>query len=67
MSRFFEPFTPEVFQQQTGMNALENEAVYLRWVNTQINYTNYKQMQDLNESMKQVLHLLQLQVEGATK
>ena len=58
MNHFFEPFTPEVFKQQTGMNAFENEAVYLRWVNTQINYANYLQMQAMNDSLKHIIDLL---------
>jgi hypothetical protein len=54
----FEPFTPEVFKQQTGLNAIENEAVYFRWVNTQINYANYLQMQAMNESLKEITSIL---------
>ena len=62
MSHQFEPFTTEIFRLQTGMNALENEAIYIRWVNTQINYANYVQMQAMNESLKQIIELLR---EGA--
>ena len=62
MSHQFEPFTTEIFRQQTGLNALENEAIYIRWVNTQINYANYVQMQAMNESLKQIIELLR---EGA--
>ena len=62
MSHQFEPFTTEIFRQQTGLNALENEAIYMRWVNTQINYANYVQMQAMNESLKQIIELLR---EGA--
>ena len=58
----FEPFTPELFKQQTGLNAFENEAVYIRWVNTQINYANYVQMQAMNESLKSIISILK---EGA--
>jgi hypothetical protein len=54
----FEPFTPEAFHQQTGLNAYENEAVYIRWVNTQINYANYVQMQAMNESLKEIIQIL---------
>lgn len=54
----FEPFTPDVFRQQTGLNALDNEAVYIRWVNTQINYANYQQMQSMNASLKEIIALL---------
>lgn len=62
MMHQFEPFTPEFFRQQTGLNAFENEAVYIRWVNTQINYANYVQMQAMNESLKQIISILK---EGA--
>ena len=58
MTHQFEPFTPEAFRQQTGMNAFENEAVYIRWVNTQINYANYLQMQSMNASLKEIIGLL---------
>jgi hypothetical protein len=58
----FEPFTPELFKQQTGLNAFENEAVYIRWVNTQINYANYVQMQAMNDSLKSIISILK---EGA--
>ena len=58
----FEPFTPENFHRQTGLNAFENEAVFVRWVNTQINYANYVQMQVMNESLKEIIAILK---EGA--
>ena len=58
MSHQFEPFTPESFKQHTGLNAFENEAVYLRWVNTQINYANFLQMQDMNKSLKEIIGIL---------
>lgn len=62
MIHLFEPFTPDAFKQQTGLNAFENEAVYIRWVNTQINYANYVQMQAMNESLKEIIAILK---EGA--
>lgn len=62
MSHQFEPFTPEAFKQQTGLNAFENEAIYLRWVNTQINYANFLQMRDMNTALKEIIFLLK---EGA--
>ena len=62
MHRQFEPFTPEVFTQQTGLNAFENEAIYIRWVNTQINYANYLQMQTMNTSLQNIISILK---EGA--
>ena len=58
MTHHFEPFTPDVFKQQTGLNAFENEAIYIRWVNTQINYANYIQMQAMNESLKDIISIL---------
>jgi hypothetical protein len=58
MTHHFEPFTPEAFKQQTGLNAFENEAIYIRWVNTQINYANYVQMQAMNESLKEIIGIL---------
>ena len=62
MTHQFEPFTPELFKQQTGMNAHDNEAVYLRWVNSQINYANYQSMKEMNTSLKEIITLLK---EGA--
>ena len=62
MTQLFEPFTPERFRSETGLNAQENEAIYLRWVNSQINYANYKQMQEMNNSLRQIIALLK---EGA--
>lgn len=62
MNHFFEPFTPDRFRAETGLNAQENEAIYLRWVNSQINYANYKQMQEMNNSLREIIVLLK---EGA--
>lgn len=62
MNHLFDPFTPERFRSETGLNAHENEAIYLRWVNSQINYANYKQMQEMNNSLRQIISLLK---EGA--
>jgi hypothetical protein len=58
MTHHFEPFTPELFKQQTGLNADENEAIYVRWVNTQINYANYQSMKEMTESLKEIIRLL---------
>jgi hypothetical protein len=58
MTQPFEPFTPEAFQQQTGMNAHDNEAVYVRWVNTQINYANFQAMREMTQSLKEIIRLL---------
>ena len=62
MNHLFEPFTPERFKRETGLNAHENEAIYLRWVNSQINYANYLQMQEMNTSLREIIELLK---EGA--
>ncbi|MBB1283488.1 hypothetical protein HRH25_03805 [Flavisolibacter sp. BT320] len=62
MTHYFEPFTPERFHLETGLNAQENEAIYLRWVNSQINYANYLQMREMNVSLKEIIGLLK---EGA--
>lgn len=68
MTQLFEPFTPELFKQQTGMDAHDNEAVYLRWVNSQINYANYQNMKAMNESLKEIISLLkQGAMEGEKK
>lgn len=58
MTNVFEPFTPEMFKQQTGFDARENEAVYLRWANAQINYANYRNMIEMNNSLKEIVLLL---------
>ena len=58
MTHLFEPFTPELFKQQTGLNAHENEAIYLRWVNSQINYANYQNMKEMNTSLREIISLL---------
>lgn len=62
MTHLFAPFTPEHFAKETGLQAHENEAVYLRWVNSQINYANFLQMQEMNRSLKEIISLLK---EGA--
>lgn len=58
MTHHFEPFTPELFRQETGLNAHENEAIYVRWVNTQINYANYQAMKEMTQSLKEIIRLL---------
>ncbi len=58
MTHHFEPFTPEVFKQETGMDARENEAIYLRWANSQINYANYQNMKEMNDSLKEIVSFL---------
>lgn len=40
------------------MNAHENEAIYLRWVNTQINYANYQNTAEMMVSLKEIIQLL---------
>ena len=59
MTQDFEPFTPQVFWEQTGLDAQHNEAVYLRWVNSQINYANYMNLQEMNLSLKEIIRLLE--------
>jgi hypothetical protein len=58
MTAPFTPFTPEEFRKQTGLNAADNEAIYLRWVNTHINYANYQTMQQMAGSLKEICTLL---------
>ena len=58
MTHHLEPFTPEEFKKATGFNAFDNEAIYLRWVNTQINYATYQTMQEMTKSLKQITDLL---------
>ena len=60
MTQNFEPFTPEAFYNQTGLKANENEAVYLRWVNTQVNYANFKAMQQMTASLKEIKEILSI-------
>ena len=67
MTHLFEPFTPERFKLETGLQAQENEAVYLRWVNSQINYANFLQMQEMNSSLKQIITLLNEGTLAATR
>lgn len=62
MTHLFEPFTPERFSKETGLKANDNEAIYLRWVNSQLNYANFIQMQEMNSSLKEIIGLLK---EGA--
>jgi hypothetical protein len=58
MTQLFEPFTPELFKKQTGLNAEDNEAIYVRWVNSQINYANYQHMKEMTSSLKEIIRLL---------
>ena len=58
MTKHFEPFTPESFKKETGFDAADNEAIYFRWVNSQINYANYKIMSEMSTSLKQITKLL---------
>jgi hypothetical protein len=62
MTQYFEPFTPDLFKKQTGLDAIDNEAIYLRWVNSQINYANYQSMKEMTASLKEIILLLR---EGA--
>lgn len=58
MTHRFEPFTPELFKQQTGLDASDNEAIYVRWVNTQVNYANYQSMQEMTKALNEIVQLL---------
>ncbi|MFL5808272.1 MAG: hypothetical protein ACJ749_02050 [Flavisolibacter sp.] len=58
MTQLYEPFTPELFKQQTGLEAMENEAIYVRWVNSQINYANFLNMKEMNTSLHEIISLL---------
>jgi hypothetical protein len=58
MTHLFEPFTPEEFKKATGLNAGDNEAIYLRWVNTQINYATFQSMREMTKSLKTIIDLL---------
>ena len=67
MNHLFEPFTPEMFKQQTGLDAMDNEAIYIRWVNSQINYANYQNMKEMNVSLKEIVRLLNEGIQVADK
>jgi len=58
MTHQFEPFTPELFNKQTGLDAFENEAIYLRWVNSQVNYANYLSLKEMNAALHEIISLL---------
>ena len=60
MRNRFEPFTPEAFTEETGIDPNDNEAIYLRWVNSQLNYENYLAMKDMCLSLKEIQHLLEV-------
>jgi hypothetical protein len=62
MTNLFEPFTPELFHKETGLDARDNEAIYYRWVNSQINYANFQNMKEMNTSLREIISLLK---EGA--
>ena len=58
MVALFGPFTPELFYEQTGLIVHENEAVYIRWVNSKINYANYQNMKAMNKSLNEIIRIL---------
>ena len=58
MTHQLEPFTADEFKKSTGLNAADNEAIYLRWVNTQINYATYLTIQEMTRSLKEIIDLL---------
>jgi hypothetical protein len=59
MTHRFEPFTPEEFNRATKMHAADNEAILLRWVNSQINYANYQSMLEMTASLRKIISLLE--------
>ncbi len=67
MTNPFAPFTPASFEEETGLNAADNDAIYLRWVNTQINYANYQHMHQMNASLEQIISLLERRVVAETE
>jgi hypothetical protein len=58
MNPQFAPFTPDAFQEATGLNAEENEAIYIRWVNTQLNYASFHQLQEMNATLKEIVKII---------
>ena len=64
MTHHFEPFTSDEFKNATGLNASDNEAIYVRWVNTQINYATYQSMQEMTASLKVIIGLLKENAEN---
>lgn len=58
MTHLYEPFTPDLFKKQTGLNAMDNEAIYIRWVNSQINYANYQNTCEMSNSLREILKIL---------
>ena len=46
------------WRDQMEPNAHENEAIYVRWVNTQINYANFQAMREMTQSLKEIIRLL---------
>jgi hypothetical protein len=58
MKNIFEPFTPDAFKEHTGLDAHENEAIYIRWVNSKINYANYLNMKEMNSSLQEIIKIL---------
>ena len=58
MTNHYEPFTPAIFRQLTGLDAQDNEAIYLRWVNAQINHANFMHLQSMNDALREIVHFL---------
>ncbi|MBA2746537.1 MAG: hypothetical protein H0U44_09960 [Flavisolibacter sp.] len=58
MENIFHPFTTEIFQKETGLVAADNEAIYFRWLNAQMNYANFKNMQQMNAYLKDIIDML---------
>ena len=58
MTNHYEPFTPSLFRQLTGLDAQDNEAVYLRWVNAQINHANFLHLQAMTDALREIVSYL---------
>lgn len=58
MNHLFHPFTPELFKKETGMDATENEAIYFRWLNAHMNYSNYQNLSDMARMLKELTGLI---------
>ena len=58
MTGLFHPFTTDQFKQETGLEASENEAIYFRWVNAQMNYANYQNLQQMKDLLKELTQIL---------
>ncbi len=58
MTEPFHPFTTKQFKQETGLEASENEAIYIRWLNAQMNYANYQNLQQMKDLLLELTDIL---------